>query len=442
MSASASSSKKRGSAVGAPAQHSQSSRKGKRAWRKNVNIEDVEEGMEVMRDEERVWGTAVQKVATDDLFVVDTTGDDQIRKTVAHSKSLQTTASRILAQRSAVPAVFSRTTTSTKRKTVISKEEKERLLRIAKRPRKGPLNSYVDPTEIGAGSAIMGLTEAVRRSGGYDPWTESVQEPAEAPMGTEHLQKKVFKAPVYTKPRDLIEVPAVVEPHLGTSYNPPVHAHQELLLKAHEIEEKRVLEAEKQAVVKKRMEQARVDANAEDIGALGMTLDAPTADTIDVEEDATISFAKAMPERKTKQQRRKAEKALAEKRALAHKIANKKMMSIIERAKFLRKEAHKTSQQRAEERRVREQALAARLKRGLSGHKLGKHKVAEGNVDVQLGEDLSESLRALKVEGNMFRDRFISLQQRGRLEPRALVLPKKRRRETIEYEKHAWKRFE
>ncbi len=73
------------------------------------------------------------------------------------------------------------------------------------------------------------------------------------------------------------------------------------------------------------------------------------------------------------------------------------MMSIIERAKFLRKEAHKTSQQRAEERRVREQALAARLKRGLSGHKLGKHKVAEGNVDVQLGEDLSESLRALKV---------------------------------------------
>lgn len=174
----------------------------------------------------------------------------------------------------------------------------------------------------------MGLTEAVRRSGGYDPWTESVQEPAEAPMGTEHLQKKVFKvcdtlfhrrttlnsyqAPVYTKPRDLIEVPAVVEPHLGTSYNPPVHAHQELLLKAHEIEEKRVLEAAKQAVVKKRMEQARVDANAEDIGALGMTLDAPTADTIDVEEDATISFAKAMPERKTKQQRRKAEKALAE----------------------------------------------------------------------------------------------------------------------------------
>lgn len=80
----------------------------------------------------------------------------------------------------------------------MSKEEKERLLRIAKRPRKGPLNSYIDPTEIGAGSAIMGLTEAVRRSGGYDPWnTEVVEEPPIVPMGTEHLQKKIIKVCIF-----------------------------------------------------------------------------------------------------------------------------------------------------------------------------------------------------------------------------------------------------
>lgn len=44
--------------------------------------------------------------------------------------------------------------------------------------------------------------------------------------------------------------------------------------------------------------------------------------------------------------------------------------------------------------------LAARdtLRRsGLAGQRLGKHKVPEKEVDVQLGEDLSESLRALKV---------------------------------------------
>ena len=43
-------------ALGAPSQHSQGSRKGKRAWRKNVDIGEVEEGLEELRAEERVTG--------------------------------------------------------------------------------------------------------------------------------------------------------------------------------------------------------------------------------------------------------------------------------------------------------------------------------------------------------------------------------------------------
>ena len=44
------------STVGAPAQHNQSSRKGKKAWRKNVDIEDLEEKLESLREEERTLG--------------------------------------------------------------------------------------------------------------------------------------------------------------------------------------------------------------------------------------------------------------------------------------------------------------------------------------------------------------------------------------------------
>ena len=44
------------SSFGAPSQRNQASRKGKRAWRKNVDIEDVEEGLEGLRAEERVTG--------------------------------------------------------------------------------------------------------------------------------------------------------------------------------------------------------------------------------------------------------------------------------------------------------------------------------------------------------------------------------------------------
>ena len=44
------------SAIGAPSQLNQSSRKGKKAWRKHVDIGEVEETLEEMRAEERVTG--------------------------------------------------------------------------------------------------------------------------------------------------------------------------------------------------------------------------------------------------------------------------------------------------------------------------------------------------------------------------------------------------
>ena len=93
------------------------------------------------------------------------------------------------------------------------------------------------------------------------------------------------------------------------------------------------------------------------------------------------------------------------------------------------------------ERQIKLRLLAEKLKKqGLAGQKLGKHKVPESNVIVQLGEDLTESLRGLKVctschpfrsckliynpqpEGNLFRDRFQSLQQRALIEPRVPVV--------------------
>ena len=44
------------STIGAPSQRTQGSRKGKKAWRKNIDIDEVEEGLEELRVEERVAG--------------------------------------------------------------------------------------------------------------------------------------------------------------------------------------------------------------------------------------------------------------------------------------------------------------------------------------------------------------------------------------------------
>jgi nucleolar protein 53 len=97
------------------------------------------------------------------LFQIDTQGDEKckgfyfwflgqviisflVRKRFS-SKNL--TSAKILAQRSAVPAVLSRTTakSDTPKRKRVTQAEKDRLLRMAKKPRKGPFGVIIDDSE-------------------------------------------------------------------------------------------------------------------------------------------------------------------------------------------------------------------------------------------------------------------------------------------------------
>lgn len=299
------------------------------------------------------------------MFTVDLTGDEQsthnssyqkqkkkklikilsillVRKSTPRYSAAQLTSTKILAQRSAVPAVFSRTTTTTsKRKPGLSREEKDRLMRITKRPRKGPFNSIMDPSEYAAGSGTVALSAAVKESGKYDPWV--LQPVEEVKDGLETVQEKKIKVcnlfiyfqvalvelldlvchyqpPMLSKLRDLICVPPVVEPHQGTSYNPPVDAHQELLLKAVAVEEKRLKDVEKLAAIKAKMDNARQESDgSNNLAAAGMTV-AAQIDGEDVEEEVDGQRESSLPtklvKRKTKAQRNKEARVLAEVRLL------------------------------------------------------------------------------------------------------------------------------
>lgn len=117
-----------------------------------------------------------------------------------------------------------------------------------------------------------------------------------------------------TNTRDLIKLPAVMEPHQGTSYNPPAVAHHELLLKAASVEQKRVAEAEKLAEVKAKMEACRVVDNlGENVLPLGMTLQeiGDPDENEDVPADS-ISQTMAVATRKTKAQRNREARRSAE----------------------------------------------------------------------------------------------------------------------------------
>jgi nucleolar protein 53 len=125
--------------------------------------------------------------------------------------------------------------------------------------------------------------------------------------------------PVLYQPRDLINVPAIVEPHQGTSYNPPVDAHQELLLKAAAVEEKRLKGVEKMTALKAKMDSAlRETDGLNNLGAAGMTvtaqIDSENAreEEGDEGDDQGSSLPRNSANRKTKAQKNKAARILAE----------------------------------------------------------------------------------------------------------------------------------
>lgn len=245
--------------------------------------------------------------------------------------------------------------------------------------------------------------------------------------------------------KNSIEVPAIPQPHQGISYNPLETAHRELLLTAHEIEVRREAAGIKLEGFKQKMEAARRVAQAES-GPGGMKVD--TGDEfVDNESNAesskdVIAPPTKPPPRKTQKQRRKAAELLLQVKLLDEK-RRRRFLATVSSARRLRSQVASSLQARQAALEVRRKARLDHLKgRGLVGLRLGKHRVLEGNIDIQLGEELVESLRELKPQGNLFRDRFLSMQQRALVEPRVPVLPKRRKTKVKEYEKHAWKRFD
>ncbi len=95
------------------------------------------------------------------------------------------------------------------------------------------------------------------------------------------------------------------------------------------------------------------------------------------------------------------------------------MLASVDSAKALRKALARNVAARERLREQQQLALQEKLKKGLAGERIGKHKVPEGQIDVQLGEELSESLRALKVRRRVLYD-MPHTDQRWTCSPRAI----------------------
>ncbi|XP_069859575.1 ribosome biogenesis protein NOP53-like isoform X1 [Dipodomys merriami] len=265
----------------------------------------------------------------------------------------------------------------------------------------------------------------------YDLWTPD--NPLDRPLAgqdeffLEQTKKKGVRRPprLHVKPS---QAPAVEVMPAGASYNPTFQDHQALLLAAHEVEVQRQKEAEKlerqlalptaeqaatqETVFREMCEGLLEESDGEEEGEGHPR--APDDDDDDGVE-ARRTTATATAEKKTEQQRRR-EKAARRKRALQAALRAARLQH--QELFRLRGIKAQVALRLAELARRRERRRLQRLAEADKPRRLGRLKYQDPDIDVQLSSELSGSLRTLKPEGNILRDRFKSFQRRNMIEPR------------------------
>ncbi|GJJ73940.1 nucleolar protein 53 [Entomortierella parvispora] len=426
------------------------SRKGKKAWRKNVDIADIEENLSELRAEERTTGGKVHLQSNDTLFTMDTKGDGKVIKELRKNRPLKM--DEILSERSKIPAVSGRKKASTtvasdapgaKATAKISKSEKARLLDMIKRKTSKSLFAPVDKSIEGSG-----LTDAVKAAGKFDIWgaadnEEKIEEPnvAEDDFVSEIVTQVPARAPRSFKLKQKVALPAVKESHPGASYNPTMQDHQGLLRIAHN-EELRIL-ADQQKVDAKLAYPKELDSMVSFDDQTGGLLEDSDEESEEEEEEEAAVDGEEKPKKK------KGKKSIAERNRLARAAETAKKEAEIKRNKELIKQTNRvneimktveqeeeeTEKKRLENEKKKEEKEKAGMKR------VGRFNIPKERIHVQLQDELAESLRQLKPEGSLMKDRFQSFVERNLIEPRVPVA-KRRRYRLKTYEKHSYKRFD
>ena len=407
--------------VAAPATYKQPSRKGKRAWRKNVDISEVQQGLEAVREEVIKGGVIAEKDANE-LFVTDTAGDAQIAEQQRGKKLLK--ADELLALRSAVPGLDGR-----------KRKADEKLVGSTAKRQKNA--SYVSHRELQRLKAVAdGERSAMvvhENAATHDPWAETAKlhdarlnflDDAKSTREPKTLKQAPSSLAANGK-----RIPNVRKPDAGKSYNPLVGDWSALLKregaaaveaeKARLVAEAKAAEKEARAVEEAaKVEAAEKDAYATDYDSAwesewdGFQSEAEqevwTTKLKTRMTPAERNKAKARKEREAKEKHERKQK---ERDAQEKKIAQiAKELSTKDKArrahlKQLRTLGSDSSDSEVDEIQLRRQ-------------RFGKVAVPEPSLEVVLPDELEDSLRRLKPEGNLMEERYRNLLVNGKVEVR------------------------
>lgn len=422
------------SAVMAPATHKQPSRKGKKAWRKNVDITQVQTGLEDVRDETIKGGVVSEKTA-DQLFATDTAGDDQVAKQQNSKKLLK--ADEILAQRSAVPGLGRR-----KRKA-----EEAIIPSSNKKTKNGHYVTHKELQQLKRAANQIGNVTVEEPPPSFDPWADNTKP--KDPRFSFLEEKKDKVAPETLKHAPVAQtssgkaLPNVRKPEAGKSYNPLVGDWTALL----EREGAAAVEAEKMRLreeAEARDQEARAEAEAAKVeaaekDAYGTDYESAwESEWEGFQSDGGEQFVAKQQRRKTPAERNKVkarkERAAREKWEQKQKVrdAQEKRIEAIakeSRAKDLAKKGSgkqllAANEAAAEQSSADEDGVGGEPK--LRKTRFGKVAIPDAPLEVTLHDELQDSLRRLKPQGNLLQDRYRNLLVNGKVEARKPVWQRKK----------------
>lgn len=305
----------------------------------------------------------------------------------------------ILDERTAIPSLTSRTSKPKVLKAPKMSGREKAALRKRALKAEADSTASINTTDVSTlQDAWKGDAAALSLPGGY---------------GDEAVVKKAIKTPETLKrQRELRRAVDVAQldaelPRAGVSYNPSAPAHAALIEEAFK-EELNLLKAEERVdaeiaarggVVQNRKDVA--DFVGDDIVG-GMRIgrgDGYDSNTEDEDDGVAGQGYKPKPtQRKTQAQRNKAARAKAALLAEREEATRRRIERHIGAAKSMSKSV--AAQARAVEQAAAQRKAAAKARERVGfagGEKIGRHRVQKSSVAVQLGDDLAESLRQVKV---------------------------------------------
>ncbi|QPH04635.1 hypothetical protein C2857_001798 [Epichloe festucae Fl1] len=413
----------------APRQFEQSSRKGKKAWRKNVNVTEIERGLAEL-NEEVIRGGVIREKKSSELFTIDLQGDSKASKNPPKHASKGLKADEILAKRSAVPAIPGR------------KRPGERTT-DGLVPTKRQRNDWVPHKELVRLRKVADGHHAVTieaKEATYDVWENiSVQEAEESHDFLPALDSVKQPKSMRQKPISLAangkEVPAVPAPAGGFSYNPLSTDYENRLAE----ESARALDLERERVNAEIAQRERQEAAAR--SAAEAEAAEERANMSEWEEDSEWEGFQSgaederpntkQPRRKTQAQKNRIKRRKEEERLAKQKAAMKARRRQEERIKEIADEIDEREQQKALQGAFHSDTDDEANDQKLRRRQLGKFKLPEKDMELVLPDELEDSLRRLKPEGNLLKDRYRSMLVRGKLESRRHIPFKKLARRKV-----------